>query len=56
VCEIRIVVEPLPSPKASSINDLPRRRRPVPASMMIGEAFLGLTSTHEVFPPYLLVD
>ena len=52
---IRIDALPLPSPNASSIRDFPRRRSPVPASMMIGDPPRGLTSTHEVFPPYRLV-
>ena len=42
---------PLPSPNRSSISALPRRRMPVPASMMIGQAPRGRTSTHDVFPP-----
>src|SRR5215471_16594892 len=52
---MRIDALPLPSPKASSINDLPSFRMPVPASMMIGGSPRGRISTHDVLPPYLLV-
>src|SRR6185436_13111314 len=52
---IRIAARPRPSPHASSISALPSRRSPVPASMMIGGAPRGRTSTHDVLPPYRLV-
>src|SRR3954469_7898770 len=52
---MRIEASPRPSPNASSISALPSRRRPVPASMMIGAAPRGRTSTHDVLPPYRLV-
>src|SRR3954471_11411799 len=52
---MRIEASPRPSPNASSISALPSRRRPVPASMMIGGSPRGRTSTHDVLPPYRLV-
>jgi hypothetical protein len=52
---MRIEAVPLPSPNAPSMRDFPSRRRPVPASMMIGSPPRGRTSTQDVFPPYRLV-
>src|SRR5215813_13555126 len=52
---VRRCAEPRPSPKSLCIISLPRRRMPVPASMMIRGPDLGRTSTHDVLPPYRFV-
>src|SRR6187402_1840871 len=49
---MRTDARPRPSPNASSMSDLPSRRSPVPASMMIGNSPRGRISTHDVLPPY----
>src|ERR1700690_1866933 len=49
---MRMWAAPLPDSNSLRINSLPRRRMPVPASMMMRVPAAELTSTHEVLPPY----